>query len=184
MALKATIYKADIAVADMDRHYYAEHARTIARHPSETDDRMMVRILAFALFASEALTFAKGLSDDDEPDVWARDLTGAIDRWIDVGQPDEKRIRKASGRAGEVVVISFGRAADVWWSGVRNKLARLDNLTVLNLPAEIAPALAALTDRSMRLQFTIEDGQTWVTNGKSTVLVEPQRLQMPRGARM
>lgn len=180
MALKATIYKAELAIADMDRHYYAEHQMTIARHPSETDERMMVRVLAFALFADESLAFARGLCVDDEPDLWACDLTGAIERWIDVGQPDDKWIRKACGRAAQVVVISYGRAAEVWWNGIRSKLTRLRNLTVLNLPADTAPALAALTDRSMRLQCTIQDGQVWVTNGRDTVVVEPHTMLAPQ----
>ena len=182
MALKATIYKAELQIADMDRGYYGDHAVTIARHPSETDERMMVRLLAFALLADPALTFGKGLCVDDEPDLWQRDLTGAIQRWIDVGQPDEKWIRKACGRADEVVVVSYGRAADIWWNGVRDKLGRQDKLIVLNLPPEAAPDLARLTERSMRLQFTIQDSHVWVTNGRDTVQVEPQVL-MARGRR-
>lgn len=177
MALKATIYKAELSIADMDRGYYGEHQLTIARHPSETDERMMVRLVAFALYADPALAFGKGLCVDDEPDLWQRDLTGAIERWIDVGQPDEKWIRKASARAAHVVVISHGRAAGVWWNGVRSKLTRLTNLTVLNLPPDAAPALAELTDRSMRLQVTVQDGQVWVTNGHTTVLIEPLTLR-------
>jgi uncharacterized protein YaeQ len=110
MAIKATVFKADLQIADMDRHYYAGHALTLARHPSETDERMMVRLLAFALFADDALTFGKGMSSDDEPDLWHKDLTGEIKRWIEVGLPDERAIRKACGR-GDVVVISYGRAA-------------------------------------------------------------------------
>ncbi|NMG00028.1 YaeQ family protein [Aromatoleum toluolicum] len=181
MALKATIFKAELVVADMDRNYYGDHNLTIARHPSETDERMMVRILAFALYADPALAFAKGLCVDDEPDLWQKDLTGLVERWIDVGQPDEKWIRKACGRAREVVVMSYGRAADVWWNGIRDKLTRLTNLTVLNLPGDVAPALAALTARSMRLQCTIQDGQMWITDGVETVSVEPERLMAPRG---
>ncbi|AKU11464.1 hypothetical protein AzCIB_1563 [Azoarcus sp. CIB] len=181
MALKATIFKVELVVADMDRNYYGDHNLTIARHPSETDERMMVRILAFALYADPALAFAKGLCVDDEPDLWQKDLTGLVERWIDVGQPDEKWIRKACGRAREVVVMSYGRAADVWWNGIRDKLTRLTNLTVLNLPGDVAPALAALTARSMRLQCTIQDGQLWITDGTETVSVEPERLMGPRG---
>lgn len=177
MALKATVYKVELSIADLERGYYAEHNLTIARHPSETDERMMVRLFAFALFADEALSFGKGLCVEDEPDLWQRDLTGAIERWIDVGQPDEKWIRKACGRAREVVVIPYGRAADIWWNGLRNKVARLANLTVLNLEPEAAPALAALTGRSMRLQCTVQDGQVWITDGEATVLIEPRRLQ-------
>ncbi|AYH44167.1 YaeQ family protein [Azoarcus sp. DN11] len=180
MALKATIYKAEIAVADMDRNYYGDHNLTLARHPSETDERMMVRILAFALYADPALAFGKGLCVDDEPDLWQKDLTGLVERWIDVGQPDEKWIRKASGRAREVVVLSYGRAADIWWNGIRDKLTRLTNLTVLNVPSDIPPALAAMTARSMRLQCTLQDGQVWITDGSATVAVEPERLMSPR----
>jgi uncharacterized protein YaeQ len=179
MALKATIYKAEVAIADMDRSYYADHNLTLARHPSETDERMMVRLLAFALYAEEGLGFAKGLCVDDEPDLWRKDLTGSIERWIDVGQPDDKWIRKACGRARDVVVVSYGRAADIWWNGIRDKLARLSNLTVINLPPETAPALAGLTGRSMRLQCTVQDGQLWMTDGRATVLVEPLKLFAP-----
>ncbi|NLF54623.1 MAG: YaeQ family protein [Thauera phenolivorans] len=181
MALKATIYKASIQVADMDRSHYGDYSLTIARHPSETDERMMVRLLAFALYADPALASAKGLCVDDEPDLWQRDLTGAIERWIDVGQPDEKWVRKACGRADEVVVLSYGRAAGVWWSGVRDKLARQNNLVVLNIAPEAAPELARLTGRNMRLQFTIQDGHVFVTDGSHSVAIEPQRLMAPAG---
>lgn len=181
MALKATIYKADLQIADMDRNYYATHNLTLARHPSETDERMMVRLLAFALFAEEGLASGKGLCVDDEPDLWLRDLTGDILCWIDVGQPDEKWIRKACGRSQRVVIVSYGRAADIWWQGVRDKLARQDKLTVLNLVPEAAPELARLTARSMRLQFTIQDGHVWVGDGERSVEVVPHCLQRPPG---
>ena len=115
MALKSIIYKAQLQVADMDRHYYAEHALNIACHPSETLQRMMTRILVFALNAHEQLEFGKGLSDADEPDLWQKDLTGAIERWIEVGQPDERRVLKACGRAGQVLVYAYGNSADIWW---------------------------------------------------------------------
>jgi len=176
MALKATIFKVELAVADMDRNYYGDHGFTIARHPSETDERMMVRVLAFAMYAAPGLGFGKGLCVEDEPDLWQKDLTDAIERWIDVGQPDEKWIRKACGRAREVVVVSYGRAADIWWNGIRDKLSRQSNLTVWKLAPDAAPALASLVDRSMRLQCTLQDGQIWITNGRDTVLVEPVRL--------
>jgi uncharacterized protein YaeQ len=174
MALKATVFKADLQIADMDRNYYQDHALTIAQHPSETDERMMVRILAFALHASDALAFGKGLSTEDEPDLWQKDLTGAVDLWIDVGQPDERDIRKACGRARRVVVVTYGRAADVWWSQNRGKLERLDNLTVMHLPEAATQALAALTERTMRLQCTIQDGQVWMGGEAGTSQIEPE----------
>jgi uncharacterized protein YaeQ len=177
MALKATIFKADLQIADLDRNYYGGHALTIARHPSETDERMMVRILAFALYAHEHLEFGRGLSTDDEPDLWQKDLTGNIDLWIDVGLPDERSIRKACGRARRVIVICYGgRAVDVWWTQNREKLERQSNLTVLNFPANGTQALAALVDRSMQLQCTIQDGQVWLGNQKDSAHIEPVTL--------
>src|SRR5512143_2230092 len=157
MAMPSTIFKADLNVADMDRGYYRDHALTIARHPSETDERMMVRLLAFALHADEGLAFGRGLSTDDEPDLWQRDLTGAIERWIDVGLPDERDVRKACGRAREVCVLAYGgRAVELWWQGGRERLERQEHLTVTEVPVEASRALAPLAGRSMRLQATIQ----------------------------
>jgi uncharacterized protein YaeQ len=182
MAIKATIFKADLQIADMDRNYYADHSLTLARHPSETDERMMVRLLAFALFAHEQLGFGKGLCVDDEPDLWRKDLTGAIELWIDVGLPDEKWTRKACGRAGQVAIVSYGgRQADIWWEQARSKLERQGNLRVINLPQAATQALAALANRTMRLQCSIQDGHVWITDGQDTVQVEPlQRMPAPR----
>ena len=178
MAIKATVFKAALQIADMDRHYYSNHALTLARHPSETDERMMVRLLAFALYADDALTFGKGMSSDEEPDLWHKDLTGAIERWIEVGLPDERVIRKASGRADQVVVISYGRAADIWWNENRDKLQRLKNLTVLKLPSETTLALAALASRNMQLQCTIQEGHIMITNDAGMIEIEPKMLQV------
>lgn len=174
MAIKATVFKASLQIADMDRHYYAGHALTLARHPSETDERMMVRLLAFALYADEALAFGKGISSDEEPDLWQKDLTGAIERWIEVGLPDERAIRKASGRAGQVVVISYGRAANIWWNENCDKLQRLNNLTVLNFASETTQALAALVSRTMQLQCTIQESHIMVTSDAGMIEIEPQ----------
>jgi uncharacterized protein YaeQ len=177
MAIKATVFKAALQIADMDRHYYADHALTLARHPSETDERMMVRLLAFALYADDALVFGKGISSDDEPDLWHKDLTGAIERWIEVGLPDERVIRKASGRANQVVVVSYGRAADIWWNENRDKLHRLNNLTVLKLHSETTLALAALASRTMQLQCTIQEGHIMITSDAGMIEIEPKILQ-------
>jgi uncharacterized protein YaeQ len=173
MALKATIFKAELQIADMDRNYYHDHALTIARHPSETDERMMVRLLAYALNASDALIFGKGLSTDDEPDLWRKDLTGAIELWIDVGLPDEKRIRRACGRAGQVLVYSYGgHGAAIWWSQVAGKLDRTRNLTVVSVPAAASQALGKLARRNMQLNCTIQDGQVWLGDAEERVQVD------------
>ena len=180
MALKATVYKAELQLSDMDRHHYATHALTLARHPSETDERLMVRVLAFALLASDTLEFGRGLSTQDEPDLWQKDLTGIIERWIDLGQPDEQRIRRACGRAREVVVVNYGgRAADLWWEKNAAGLARLDNLCVIDIAAEDCSALAALATRNMKLQALIQDGQVQFISDDGSVSIEPRWRQRP-----
>lgn len=172
MALKSTIFKADLQIADMDRQYYDSHMLTIARHPSETDERMMVRILAFILHADQALAFGKGLSADDEPDLWQKDLTGAIDLWIEVGQPDEKRLLKACGRSTKVIVYSYSTTSSIWWGQTAAKVARAKNLVVFNLPSATSLALAALAKRSMQLQCTIQDGQLWINSNEASVQID------------
>ena len=174
MASNATIFKATLQIADMDRNYYADHALTLARHPSETDERMMVRLLAFARHANESLEFGRGLSTEDEPDLWQKDLTGAIELWIKAGQPDERSLRRACSRARQVCVYNYGgRGADLWWEQNRAALERLDNLTVMNLPWEATRALAGLAQRNMQLQCTLQEGQAWITDGKQVVQIEP-----------
>lgn len=170
VALKSTIRKAALQIADMDRNYYGDHALTIAQHPSETAERMMIRLLAFALHADDALAFGKGLSSDEEPELWRKDLTGAIALWIDVGHPDEKRVRKACARADDVRVYCYGgHASRLWWQQSRDRLSRLRNLTVTSIDQSASKALAALGARSMQLSCSIQDGQFWVTDGAGTV---------------
>ena len=178
MALKSTIFKAELQIADLERNYYQNHALTVARHPSETDERMMVRVLAFAMYADSALAFGKGLSAEDEPDLWRKDLTGAIELWIEVGLPDEKRIRRACGRARQVVVLSYGgRVADMWWQQNQAALKRQDNLAVINLSPEDSRALAALAARGMQLQCTLQDGEAWlIVDGENTRIAPETRL--------
>ncbi len=177
MALKATIYKADLQIADMDRHYYADHALTIARHPSETDERMMARVLMYALNAQEGIAFTKGLFDVDEPEVWVKDLTGEIRLWIDIGQPDEVRLRKACGRAGQVIVLCYSSSCEIWWKQIEDKLSRLKNLTVLQLPAQTSQALAALAARTMQLQCMVQDGEVWMSTEAARVPVSLKPLK-------
>ncbi len=184
MALKSTVFKASLQIADIDHGYYADHALTLARHPSETDERMMVRLAALALNAHELvdtcggdgnLAFGAGLSDPDDPDLHLTDFTGRKRLWVEVGQPEDKPLAKACSQADAVRVYAFGPAAEVWWRGIENKLTRLDKLQVWRLPAEAAPALAALAERSMVLQATLLEGVLTLSGERGSVSLEPQR---------
>jgi uncharacterized protein YaeQ len=178
MALKSTIYKAELQIADMDRHYYAQHSLTLAKHPSETEERMMVRLMAFALFANESLAFGKGLSEEDEPDLWQKDLTGAIELWMNVGLPEEREIRKACGRAQRVAVVLYGgRVADMWWTQNSKALLKLNHLTVINLPD--TEALTQACTRSMNINCTIQDEQILVGHDTGSFDITPVIL-MPQ----
>ena len=184
MAIKSTIYKAQLQIADMDRQLYADHTLTLALHPSETEERLLVRLLAFALNVPHdtergALQFARGLSDADEPDLWQHDLTGQLVQWIEVGQPDERRLAKACGRAERVILYCYGSAAGIWWAGIRNKLTRLSNLWVWQIPADQAQAMAQMALRGMQWQLTIQDGQVWLSSGDQPLEVTPQLLMGP-----
>lgn len=174
MAAKATIYKADLAVSDIDRHYFANHTLTLACHPSETQERLMVRLLAFALFASDSLSFTRGLSTEDEPDVWDKDLTGRITHWIELGTPDESRIRKGCGRADRLTVISYNpRTALPWWDKVQSALQRFEHARVLFLPADATDALTVMAQRNMTLQATIQEGQVWFSDDTHSTCITP-----------
>ena len=182
MALKATVYKAQLQLADMDRALYADHALTLALHPSETEERLLVRLLAFALLVPAdtdrgALQFARGLSDADEPDLWQPDLTGQLVQWVEVGQPDERRLARACGRAERVTIFAYGLAVPIWWAGIENKVARLANLAVWQLPAAQARDLAQLARRSMAWQVTVQDGTVWVGDQERSVELVPAVLK-------
>jgi uncharacterized protein YaeQ len=186
LALKSTIFKANLSIADIDHAYYADHTLTLARHPSETDERMMIRLAALALNAHRLQTdcggdanlgFGAGLSNPDDPDVWIRDYTDRTRLWIEVGQPEEKPISKACGKADQVLVYCFAHAAEVWWRGIETKLTRLNNLSVFRVPATASQALAALAQRSMQLQATVQEGNLMVSDGSGSVDIEPVRLK-------
>jgi uncharacterized protein YaeQ len=184
MALKATIHKATIQLADLDRQIYVDHSATIARHPSETDERMLIRLLAFALNANAssddgALEFARDMWEPDEPAIWRKDLTGKLTHWIEVGQPDEKRLMRASSLAGHVSVYSFSGSTPIWWREIQNRITRAHNLSVWQIPAEQSRVLAGLAQRSMDLQVTVQEGAVWVAEGERSVEVNPVRLYGP-----
>ena len=186
MALKSTIFKANLQIADIDHGYYADHALTLARHPSETDERMMVRLAALALNAytlqelcqgDGTLAFGAGLSDPDDPDVSLTDFTGRKRLWIEVGQPEDKPLARACQKADQVCVYCFAHAAEVWWKGIAGKVTRLDRLQVWRIPSEAAQGLAALAQRSMQLQATVQEGVLMLGDARRSVDVEPRRLR-------
>jgi uncharacterized protein YaeQ len=184
MALKSTIFKANLSIADIDHSYYADHNLTLARHPSETDERMMVRLVALALHAHElqtrcngdaTLAFGAGLSDADDPDVVLTDFTGAKRLWIEVGQPDDKALAKACNKSDAVAAYAFGPAAKVWWKGIETKLTRLDRLQVFCLPHEAVQELGRMAERSMHIQATVQEGHLMLSSGLGSVDLEPLR---------
>ncbi|AAN56113.1 YaeQ family protein [Shewanella oneidensis MR-1] len=178
MALKATVFKVNLQIADMDRGYYQDHQLTLAQHPSETDGRMMVRLLAFILNASETLSFTKGLCVDDEPELWDKSLSGEVDLWIEFGQADEKWLRKASGRAKAVQLFTYGgRSVPIWWKQNQAALERYKNLKVWNIAEESVTAMEALVSRTMSLQVSISEGQVWLSDNEHSVLIEPEILK-------
>ncbi len=178
MAPNATIHRVELQVSDMDRHHYAEYNLTLAQHPSETPERLMVRLMTFALFAEDRLEFGRGLSTDEDPDLWQRDYTGDVLLWIDLGQPDESRIRKACGRARQVVVVNYsGNGADIWWSKQAAALSKLKNLTVIDFRPETVALAVELLERNMRLTAMIQDGELQLMNAQHSVM-------LPHGTRM
>jgi uncharacterized protein YaeQ len=178
MALKSTIYKVELSVSDMDRHYYETHKLTVAKHPSETDERLMVRLIAFALNAHEQLELTKGLSNDDEPDIWQKSLSDELDLWVALGLPSEKVVRQSCSKAKNVIIYSYGgRTADVWWDKIKNNTTRFDNLRVLNFPEQETADLAKLASRSMKLQVNIQDGEVMVSVDDHMAYVTPVELK-------
>lgn len=178
MAIKSTIFKVKLNVADLDRHVYGDFPLSVARHPSETDSRMMLRVAAFALHAHEHLAFGRGISTDDEPDLWLKDLTDAIELWIELGTPEPDRLRKASGRAKQIVLYTYGeRALGVWWRKNADALARFDNLSVYSVSDDELAALAALAAPGVQLQCTISDGEMLLSSDNDSVTLKPQALR-------
>ena len=182
MAIKSTIFKASLQIADIDHAYYADHALTLARHPSETDERMMVRLAALSLNAYQlntvcngdgVLAFGAGLSDPDDPDVSLTDFTGRKRLWIEVGQPDDKVLQRACSKSDRVLVYAFSSSAEIWWKGIENKLHRQQKLGVVRIPHQAAQAMAAMAERSMQLQVTLQEAAMTLSSNLGSVHFEP-----------
>jgi uncharacterized protein YaeQ len=173
MALRATVYKCTLDVSDLDRSYYGSHELTLARHPSETEERLMLRLLAFALYADDGLAFGRGLSTDDEPDVWLRDATGNVVHWIELGLPDERWLRRAAGRARQVTLIAYGeRALGPWLERFGPVLQRLDTLEIKLIADADLARLGACCGRNMQVSCTVQDGRIWFSAGADTLELE------------
>jgi uncharacterized protein YaeQ len=175
MALSATICKADLNIVDMDRHYYQQHSLTVAQHPSENDERLMIRLLAFALHADEFLSFTKGLSTDDEPDLWQKSLSGEIELWIELGLPSEKRLKKACGRAQQVILYTYGTgSAEQWWKQIQPQVRRFKNLSVRHLDSSITTELASRMQRNLDIQVSIQDSEVSWDSDQKTLSFTPE----------
>jgi len=175
MALRATIYKADMQVSDLDRQVFETVSVALARHPSETEERLMVRLLAYALHLGQGLAFGRGISSEDEAALWRHDLTGKLLLWVEVGLPDERVLRRACGKADAVVLYTYGgRNALQWWGQNADALQRLSNLTVIDLAQEVTLELAALVRRNLQVQVTVQDGEVWISVGDRTVHLHPE----------
>jgi uncharacterized protein YaeQ len=177
MALKPTIYKVKIELADSDRNCFETLALTIAQHPSETLERMAARLLAYCLNNIRGLTFTKGISTADEPDLWQHSDSGEIEHWIEMGQPEEPRLRRACGKAKRVSVYAFGKSTDVWWRKWEGELNQLDNLQVLRFDWQEIIALAQLFNRTIQLSVSIVGGTIYIDNGKQSCSVDLQSLK-------
>ncbi|MFP1722220.1 YaeQ family protein [Lonsdalea quercina] len=181
MALKATVYKAAVNIADMDRHFFHDAALTIAQHPSETDQRMMLRLLAWICHADETLRFTKGLCADNEPEIWRHSDDQQIELWIELGLPDEKRLKKACSLSREVVLYAYNeRAARVWWQTMADKTAQLSNLTVHFLDDKQLMQLTTLVRRNMSLQATLQEGTIWLSDDQNHLEVVFDDWQLAR----
>lgn len=178
MAIKSSISKVRLNLSDLDSDVYGDFNLAVARHPSETEARMMLRIIAFALHAHDRLEFGRGISTDDEPDLWLKDLTGEIELWVELGTPDPDRLRKACGRARKVVLYAYGeRSVSVWWEKHAAALARFRNLAIHTISDADRDALAKLASSNLNLQCTISGGELWVTDAAQTVEVRPAVLR-------
>lgn len=178
MAQKATIFKIDLSISDMDRHYYADHNLTIARHPSENNQRMMLRILAFMFNAGEELSFTKGLSETDDPDLWQKTLTDEIKLWIELGQPSEQRIKKGCNQSEHMMIYSYATGAFYqWWQKEENKLNLRKNLSIITIDEVVGDTLAELIERQLSIQCSISEGQAWLTIGEHSIEVTPTLIK-------
>lgn len=181
MALGATVCKAFVDISDIDRGFYESRALTIAQHPSETPARMMLRLMAWILFAGDKTEFGRGLSTDGDPDVFETNDAGDIYRWIEVGCPDIKTLRRAAGKSEDVVVIAYDEARiEPWWQSRKGDLSKIDKLSVRWISDEDLEKIAAMAARNMKFAATLQDGVIWIADESRNIEIEIKTL-MRRG---
>jgi uncharacterized protein YaeQ len=176
MALKPTIYKAQIELADSDRNCFESLSLTLAKHPSETLERMGVRLLAYCFNCTDGLTFTRGISTADEPDLWEHNDRGEIEHWFEVGQPEEPRLCKACGQARQVSVYAFAKSTPTWWRLQGEAISALPHLQVWSLDWSAVQSASQLLDRRMQLNVSIVGGTLYLDNGSGSVSLEPNLL--------
>lgn len=181
MALGATVCKAFVDISDIDRGFYDSRTLTIAQHPSETPARMMLRLMAWILFAGDKTEFGRGLSTEGEPDVFETNDAGDISRWIEVGCPDIKTLRRAAGKSEDVVVIAYDEARiEPWWHARKGDLSKIDKLSVRWISDEDLEKIAAMAARNMKFAATLQDGVIWIADESRNIEIEIKTL-MRRG---
>ena len=179
MALGATVYKAQLSISDLDRNWYGEPVLTLARHPSETETRLMLRVLAWCMRAGEKLEFGRGLSTDGDPALWELDDTGAIIDWVELGVPDLRTVRKAAGKSEHVLVLAYDEARSApWWESLKGDFSKISKLAVVLIHDDEAKALGSMATRNMKLAVTIQDGVFWVSNDHSSLQIDPEWLRI------
>jgi len=179
MALKPTIYKVNLSLSDMDRSVYGDFQFTLAQHPSENNERMMARVLAFCLNAHEDLAFTRGLSSVDEPELWLKTLDDQVLDWIEVGQPDPDRLKKASTLSRVVTVYSFGKSASTWWTLNAEAIAKFPSVRVYQFPWESMLSLCSLIKRNMNLTVTLTENTMYIADEDTSVELVVNPWQVP-----
>ena len=173
MALKSTVYKANISLSNLNIHHYSDYSLTLAKHPSETDLRLIIRLMVFSLLAQEGLQFTKGLGSDNEPDLWKINHDGSIDHWIELGLPDERHIRQICGKAKRVSIYTYHQNQNVqWFESLEKKLTRFDHLNIIHFLFEDELLLENFAQKGMNLTITIEDNELWLSNDNDRLKIE------------
>ena len=169
MAQPAIIYRVNIQLSDVDRNLYQKLQTTVARHPSETPERLIARVLAYAVRFDPELAFTKGISAGDEPDLWIKGPDGRVTTWIEVGQPDPERLLKASRHAGRVILFAYGPTRFRWENQHLSRLSAISNLTVLGIEYDFLSQIVARLQRAVNWELTITEGNLYLSIGEETL---------------